>query len=481
MVVDGGSGQGSRDSHRRDLIRTVLFWSMPLLALAPKYWMIEHSLYANGKDILDTDTTVFGFFGFGDYIYHLYNSGVFEACRHLPFVPSNTGVCIYSSRMPGLPLLIAGLAKLVGTQSANVALAKASVMALLATGFLAILARDVRPTWFGLVLVYAIYFGPQPLKHGASLEYEEGILVDLALCLAVCASYVLHGAQTGSARRRDVMAILGVLVAAAMYLVKTTVLPGLVVMVLAVLASRRIGKQAKMVCVAAALLTFAGWAVHNWRHSDSLHLSSSFNGENLLRGYDSGAYLIYPEIYIDRIMDSTQATLEDGTVVPLGDYTHTVKFSDEWSWDAYYSEKAGAWLRNNPGTALAFLAKKVWVAFFEIRQTPVHYSASDKTPEHSLAVNLTMDLWMLIARIAMFVLLGRALWEAAVRRQVTSVWIAALVLAPFLPYALVFAYQRHVIPLLVFSGVLLTITYCSRPGNAARPQLSPHPGNAARP
>jgi hypothetical protein len=378
--------------------------------------------------------------------------------------------------MPGLPLLIAGLAKLVGTQSANVALAKASLMALLATGFLTVLSRDVRPTWFGLALLYVIYFGPQPLKHGASLEYEEGILVDMALCLAVCASYVLRADQTGSARRRDVMAILGVLVAAAMYLVKTTALPALVVMVLAVLAARNIGTRAKMACVAAALLTFSGWAAHNVRHSCAVHLSSSFNGENLLRGYDSGAYLIYPEIYIDRIMDSTQATLEDGTVVPLGDYTHTVKFPDEWSWDAYYSKKAGTWLRNNPGTALAFLAKKVWVAFFEIRQTPVHYSASDKTPEHSLAVNLMMDLWMLMARIAMFVLLGRALWGAARRRQVASLWIAALVLAPFLPYALVFAYQRHVIPLLVFSGVLLAITHYSHARNGARPSLDPRMG-----
>jgi hypothetical protein len=459
----------SAESRRSERIRDVLLWAMPLLALALKYWMIKHSLYVSGKDILDTDTTEFGFFGFGDYIYHLYSSGVFEACRHLWFVPSKAGVCIYSSRMPGLPLLIAGLAKIVGTRSTDVALAKAVVMALLETGFLAVLVRDVRLTWLGLLLAYVICLGPQPLKHGASLEYEESLLADLALCLAVCASYVVRAGQTESARRRDVMAVLGVLVAAAMYFVKTTALPALVVMVLAVLASRGIGRRSKMAAVAIAVLSVAGWAAHNMSHSGSFHLSSSWNGENLLRGNDTGAYLIYPEIYLDRIIDSKQATLTDGTVVQLGDYRHTVEFPDEWSWDAYYQAKAKTWLRSNPGTACAFFLKKVWVTFFEIRQTPAYYSASDKTPEHSFGVYLLLDAWMLIARIAMFVLVGRSIWEAVRRRHAASLWIAALVLVPYTPFMLVFAYQRHLIPWLIFSGVLLAITHYSCPANARRP------------
>jgi hypothetical protein len=468
----------SASLRRSERVRDVLLWAMPLLALAPKYWMIKHSLYASGRDILDTDTTQFGFFGFGDYIEHLYRSGVFEACRHLYFVPSKAGVCIYSSRMPGLPLLIAGLAKTVGTRSTDVALAKAVVMALLETGFLVALVRDVRLTWLGLLLAYVIYFGPQPLKHGASLEYEESLLADLALCLAVCASYVVRADQTQSARRRGVMAIVGVLVAGAMYLVKTTALPALLAMVLAVLAARGIGTRSKMACVAIALLSVAGWAAHNLRHSGSFHLTSSWNGENLLRGNDTGAYLIYPEIYLDRIMDSKQATLKDGTVVPLGDYTHTVEFPDEWSWDAYYEAKAETWLRSHPGTAFAFFLKKVWVTFFEIRQTPVYYSASAKIAEHSAAVYLLMGAWMLIARIGMFVLVGLSIRDALRRRHVASLWIGALVLVPFTPFMLVFAYQRHLIPWLIFSGVLLAITHYSRPAN---PRGNPAPKPPALP
>jgi hypothetical protein len=83
MVHNGESTNMRRDSRRSELVRDVLLWAMPLLALAPKYWIIKHALYASGKDVLDTDTTQFGFFGFGDYIYHLYHSGVFGACRHL--------------------------------------------------------------------------------------------------------------------------------------------------------------------------------------------------------------------------------------------------------------------------------------------------------------------------------------------------------------------------------------------------------------
>lgn len=448
---------------RLESIRGALFWAMPLLAIGPKYWIIRHYFYGSGIEVFDT-----GFGGLGDYARHLYYGNSFHSCLP-PFMPSDPGVCVYATRMPGMPLLLSGLAKIVGTKALNVALAKTVVMALLGAGLLAVLGRDLRLTWIGLVVLYVIYCGPQALKHSASLDYEDGLLTDMAMCLAVCLCYLLRANQTESNGRRHSMTIIGVFVAAAMYLTKATALPALLLVVAAALSARNIGRKAKLVCLAVSILSLAGWGWHNLRFSNGIHLSSSWNGENLLRGNDTGAYRIYPEISLDRIMDSTQATLADGDSVPLGNYSRKLYFTDEWSWDAYYRGVALAWMQKNPATAFLFLLKKAWVTLFEIRHTPTYISATQKLPLYPPATRALMAAWMLVARLTTFALIGRALWDGVRRRQGEMLWIVAIVFAACLPYMLVFAYERHVVPILVFCGTQFALLYCVQERGSLRP------------
>jgi hypothetical protein len=445
-------------------IRSVLLWAMPLFAIVPKCWIITHYLYANGIEVFDT-----GFGGLGDYIRHLFYGDSFNSCLP-PFMPSNAEVCVYATRMPGMPLLLSGLAKIVGTKALNVALAKTVVMALLAAGLLAVLGRDLRLTWTGLVLLYAIYCGPQPLKHSATLEYEDGLLTDMALCLAVCLCHLVRANQSESKRRRDGMTIVGASIAAGMYLTKATALPELLLVVAAALAAKSIGRNAKLACMAVAILSLAGWGWHNQKFSNAPHFSSSWNGENLFRGNDTGAYRIYPEISLDRIMDSTQATLDSGVSVPLGNYSRKFYFTDEWSWDAYYQRRALAWMQSNPTTAFLFFLKKAWVTLFEIRHTPTYISATQKLPLYPPITRALMTAWMLVGRLAMFALIGRALRDGARCRQAERLWIVALVFASCLPYMLVFAYERHIVPVLVFSGTAYALLYCIQQRATLRPE-----------
>jgi hypothetical protein len=84
----------------------------------------------------------------------------------------------------------------VGAKSVYVALGKCIAVALLSAAFLAVLSFDVQITTVGLLVLYGMYCGPQALKHGAALDYEEGVLIDLSLCLAVAISYLLRPQQT---------------------------------------------------------------------------------------------------------------------------------------------------------------------------------------------------------------------------------------------------------------------------------------------
>jgi hypothetical protein len=224
---------------------------------------------------------------------------------------------------------------------------------------------------------------------------------------------------------------------------------------------------------AAALLIvfpFALWGIHTESNSGTLHLSSSWNGENLFRGYNSESRAIYPQISLDRIFDSKSTVLEDGTRVALGDYSDGPQcFADEWAWNQSYSQLAQAWLKSHPLDALLFNFHKAWVTLLEIRHTPYQISALEPDPPYPRAVLLAMAGWMVFARLVSFILLARLIVDFVRGRRADSLWTLALLAAAFAPYLIVFSYQRHVVPLLVMAGGLLIARYWVDPHSPATP------------
>jgi hypothetical protein len=189
------------------------------------------------------------------------------------------------------------------------------------------------------------------------------------------------------------------------------------------------------------------------------------HGENLYRGSSSEGRALYPEILLDRLFDSRQAVLSDGRIVRL----HALKaercFSNEWSWNEHYFDLARSWWKQHPWEALQFVARKTWVALFELRHTPYKMRAEGSDTEYPRLISVAMMAWMAFARVlffSMLVLTVRDLWRG---RQWQSFWTLALICAGWLPYFLVFVYQRHVVPLLVMSGFVLLELYLCEPRN----------------
>lgn len=430
----------------------VLVVLMPVLALVPKYLLIVHTPRAR-QSIFTTG------FGFGDYARNLFADGEFRTCTKPPFVTCQPDQCQYATRMPVVPILYAALAALVGEQSGSIAFAKCVLTALVLAGLLAVLVRDLRPSIAGVVLLYALYFGPQALKHGASIDYEEGVLLDLELALAVAVSYLLRPTLLGTLRRTTVMGAVAVGIGVLMYFTKTTALLSLAVVAGLFLCDQRVGRQPKVAVGVLAVLPFLAWGAHTYATSGSVHLSSSWNGENLVRGYNSESLAIYPQISLDRTLDSRRAVLEDGTSVALGAYASRSCFADEWAWSRFYADEAVAWLRSHPLEAARFTLKKLWVTFVELRHTPYQVGATAADAEYPPFVRTAMLGWMVLARLVLLSLVVCLVIDLRTGPRAESLWTLILVGAAFAPYAAVFAYQRHLVPVLIMSGGLLVFRY----------------------
>lgn len=446
-----------RGSVRRREWSTALLVAMPLVALVPKWLLILHTLGSASTQVFETG------FGFGGYVRGLLVDRSFHSCAALPFKPCDPSLCVYATRMPLLPLFYAALAKFLGIQSVQIAIAKCTLTAGLLTVFLRSLTRDMRFSIPAVLLAYALYLGPQVLKHAASLEYEEGLLVDLEACFAIAVAYLLTPDLTPVNAKRLGMACAAVLLGTAMYFIKTTALPLLVVSIALVLSSRDLQWRPKMILLLCTLAPFAGWAAHNYSSSRGIQLSSSWNGENLYRGSSSEGLALYPEVLLDRLFDSAHATLSDGRIVLLQALKSQRCFTDEWAWSRYYTERARSWSEHHPADALKFVGHKAWVALFELRHTPYRMTAEGPDTEYPLAIATAMFVWMGFARLVFWTLVAllvRDVWRGNVLR---SAWTLALLGAGLAPYVLVFAYQRHIVPLLVMAGLLLLALYLGEP------------------
>ena len=448
-------------SERRARILALALVLMPLLALIPKYFLIQQSLA--GQRVEQTG------FGFGDYVSNLLQSGELRTCARPPFNPCQPDRCLYATRMPGIPLLYAGLAHVVGTGSVAIDFSKCILTAALLAGLLAVLVRDARPSLLGVAVLYVLYFGPQALKHGAAIEYEEGLLLDLELSLAIAVSYLLNPGLAATHSRRVALGLAAVAIAVLMYFIKTTALPMLLVVAALFVMRAQSGWRVHLAAALLVVLPFAAWGLHNAAApAGGVHLSSSWNGENLFRGYNSNSVAIYPQISLDRIFDSRRAVLDDGSTVALGDYGEQPQcFVDEWAWNESYSRRALAWLEAHPLQAVQFNLRKMWVTLVEIRHTPYQVAATEKDSEYPRGVTIAMLTWMTLARLVLFFLLFRLSRELAGPRRVEAFWILVLLAAAFAPYVIVFSYQRHVVPLLVMAGGLLVTRYFIKPRQTA--------------
>jgi uncharacterized membrane protein YqjE len=145
--------------------------------------------------------------------------------------------------------------------------------------------------------------------------------------------------------------------------------------------------------------------------------------------------------------------------VTLGAYASHTCFSDEWAWNRYYANEAIVWLESNPPDAVRFTLKKLWVTFVELRHTPYQVTATEADTEYPPRLQAAMLGWMLLARLVLLALVVRMIIDLRTGARAGPLWTLALVGAAFAPYAAVFAYQRHLIPVLIMAGGLLVFRH----------------------
>jgi len=403
-------------------------------------------------------------FGFGPVITSLYQRGSLEACG----VALGLDMCGVATRMPLLPALYVALADVVGLQQTHVAIAKTILCSALlwcsAIYFCRTLARYPLNR-LGLVALSALLFlGPQYLKHAISIQYEESLLIDWlpAYFLLLGALLVRQtAAQPLGKTEYGILAFL-LLLGCSLYFLKSSMLAFSLTLTLAPLVLIKVPTWFKAVAFLPFLIGLVWWGSVNYNYHGEIRLGSSYNGENLYRGQNAFSYQVYPELNLDRLIDSSEVILDNGQHLPLPNWSrHYPQFKGEWQWHDYFKELSGKWVKENPVDALAFTLRKIYVFFVEPRKVPFRQTTHPETEPHdySSASLVAGMAWIVLLRVLFFIGVGRAIRDLWRYRTLSNfaLWQLLFIGTYAAPYIVGFSYQRHITPMLVFSAILLLV------------------------
>lgn len=390
-------------------------------------------------------------FSFEPYVRSLYEGNGFKGCEDYG--------CHYSSRMPAVPYFLAGMAML--TKSYKVA-AYIKVVLLSLASFFAVraFARAFRPsgaTAVGTTLLITglLMFSPSLTKHMGALHYEEGYLVELvAIAVLLTLAFLLQARE----RLQASVAVGAVLAAALGYLIKSSQVLVLVavsiIVVSAAFAAGRRGLAAGL--LALALAAPAGWLAHNYTTGKRLTVMSSYDGENMFRGWNANTLVLYPACGLDVLF--TDLNLCQGRKLNLPKEVSRAGFKDEWAWNDAYKARAFEWIANNPGEAL----KTFGVKFLTVTTWPrlVPYMIEDdfsyKERGRSLPEELLAGSWLLAGRLVEFFGLGLALmllFRGDARARAIAGASLGLCACYAAPYILGFGVERHFSILILVSAL----------------------------
>jgi hypothetical protein len=262
--------------------------------------------------------------------------------------------------------------------------------------------------------------------------------------------------------------------ACAIFLLKSSmILVAAILLGTTVLACGRRRAPAAAAMAAVFVLAAGGWGARNLVASGRFSVGTSYEGVNLFRGWNPHTARLYPEVSLDRLMDSPTVELADGSVVHLRPEPLLAAFDDEWAWNDYYRARAVRWARENPRGGLAVTGEKLWVFFATVRAYPVSRDAVFTPREFPGWTQRAGEGWMALGRLAQLgiVVILLVLWRGSPDRCWLP-WIPAALLAAYaFPYIVGYAYQRHVTPwmclLLVYA---LDLAWrLVRAGTAGRP------------
>jgi hypothetical protein len=370
-------------------------------------------------------------------------------------MPLSCGQIDRARRMPLAPAFLAAVALAGGGVWAAVVARLALLLALL----VAAIASGSRPgeRWWHnpiwTLLLALLAAAPLFAKHLAQLGYEEGFSIVLVPSLVLVGLSVLHPSTEARQPRVDVG--FGVLLGA-VFLAKSGHAPLWLVGTLALgWAAFRRGRSSAWLGLLLALAAPLAWVAFVFAATGRADVGTSWDGENLFRGWCDVCSRVYPWQSLDRLFDTPAIGTPDG-IVSVGVVPPRCVFASEWAWSDHYRDRALAWALAAPAEAARFLLRKVWVVLFEVRPVPL-VGSLDVTRSavvigsfvllRGAALGALVFGWRLRARLACFtrgVLFG-----------------AACCAALCVPLLVGFAYDRH-------SVVVLVAFLCAAAGIASR-------------
>jgi hypothetical protein len=377
------------------------------------------------------------------------------AAGHGYVLPLPCGQLDHARRMPLAPAFLAAVALAGGGVWAAVLVRLGLLLGLLVAAIASSCRPGERwwqqPVWALLLALLAAT--PLFAKHLGQLGYEEGFSIVLVPSLVLLGLSVLDppSERRGGWVHVGFGALLG-----AVFLVKSGLAPlwlvGCATLAWAAFVRRRASAWMGLLFALAAPLA---WMAFVFAATGRVDPGTSWDGENLFRGWCAACARIYPWQSLDRLFDTGEIATPDG-LVRAALAPPRCAFPSEWAWSDHYRDRALEWMAAAPGEAMRFLLHKLWVVLLELRPVPLVGG---------------LDITRSAVVIGSFVVLrGAALgalvlgWRCRARLACfTRFWGfgAACCAALCVPLLVGFVYDRH-------SAVVLVAFLCAAAGVASR-------------
>jgi hypothetical protein len=402
-------------------------------------------------------------FSFDPYVRSLYDGEGFRSCAAYG--------CDHSTRMPALPFFVYALSFL--TLNLRVA---AAIKAIVLSAVVYFAARDFAERlaarsrlYFALYagLAAFVIFSPDLIKHMTALQYEEGYLIEIQ-AVTVLTILTLVAKDARERRLRDFL--LPVAFASLAYLFKSSqILVWAVVTVTACVAAAQMRRPLLAAGLAAfALVAPASWLAHNVATGDRASIMSSYDGENMFRGWNAHTLDLFPACHLDTLFVALRTC--EGKVLDLPHEIGRPAFPDEWAWNDGYKTRATDWIHDNPGAAAKTFAVKA--ATFLLWPRMVPYLLMDESSEtrRKPAEEILSGLWLAVGRVIELAALGMGGWLALRgrgRTRALGVVSLALLTAYAAPYILGFSTERHFSLFILMSALCAYFLIDAMPGPGA--------------
>lgn len=374
-------------------------------------------------------------FGYGVLISAVEDTGEYRVPEgvHYP------GVAFSAHRLPFIPFFLMALKDTLGDNLRWVALVKSLFFGGLLVAAVTTVLRTTRaPLWAVLLLLGVVLTMPRWALNVFEVGLEEGYNITVLALLFVL---LWFDDAAGRARVGWVLTV-GCLLVLLLFLKSSMVYWCLAVPVLVGL--RRRDWREAVVLLSMMAMGLYGLAAFNARNSGRFTIGSSWEGWSLSKGNCEHTHELYPPYSLD-LLDYEGKVVADRPLV------------DEWDHNAYFKQRAIAFIRAHPGAFLELAVRKAWIFYGEVRASGLSQRGESRyaRPEYLLQIP-----WMVVFRVMLWAAILLALQTLWCSPWCSDAAVVALTYLVFLGlysafHVIGFAYERHVMPVVMPTALYL--------------------------